>query len=708
MRMLTRKVSICIVGILLSLFAKVYSQDIIVSPTNGIWANYQSLVLDLPENVEAYYSITGGNPLESGFAYDGPVLLELDGDISIQIAIVENPEKATVHTVNYSVRLEDTPEYISQMEGQPLIVINAENNISIPNNIQYTLSDSTNYSSGETLSVSGNMIFERNLLLTIKNGSVPYRYVLQVGDAQTGEIVDSVDNMVDITDWNYITFLHDGPIIYCIDNAELRQTKSGKIYVDRSVDRELKWRTSDAENKDEYTTLMLPKKPEVVGFPLKPSVNTPVTLQLSDERYSFAHPLSGSQVTLAKNYVIDTLNNDAFGFSEEIDIYFDGYKHGSINPAFIIDKVSPSTPIVTASSTSGFSREDVTLAVQATDTVYYYMMPIVNSKEGFNSDEGFQTQNQSFNSLDAFTVLDSDSIKLINNSGLARFYELYMYSADFAGNTSDIVSYKTIIDPYNYYLTNETDLSTDTPLGTKDKPFTDFLQLYSSLNKVEHQNVYIDGVFSDLSSINFTKDTTVYASDLTRLKFSTREAINVDGAKVTFFGGTIEQSNPDNAESLHHTLFTANDSTITLNNTEILLSGGLNCNAIVLDNSSIQVLNSGITVQTEGYGSGIKANNSVVLSTGSRFVIVAETAIGMSLVNTKTQVNDSHFTGIGLLSRAIEFIDSSYSLVNNSFVFNDAVNAKNIDYSAVWANNNTVQNALSNNNIEGFTSLLAN
>jgi len=48
----------------------------ILSPSPGIWSNYQSVILEVPEDSLAFYSFTGDDPLYSGFAYDVPVLIE--------------------------------------------------------------------------------------------------------------------------------------------------------------------------------------------------------------------------------------------------------------------------------------------------------------------------------------------------------------------------------------------------------------------------------------------------------------------------------------------------------------------------------------------------------------------------------------------------------------------------------------------------------
>ncbi len=703
MRMLHKKSTL----VFFIIFATVHvllAQNVILSPTKGVWANYQSLVLNLPASHEAYYSFTGENPLESGFAYDGPVLIEIEGDVSLGVTIVDNNNMSTSHTIMYNVNLQDELDYLPIEEGQATLIVNDTDTIDLPDTARFALTNSTVFSPGERIEISGDMFFERYVLLTLNDGAIPYRYVIQVGDSEKrAQIKPPINESIMITDWNYISFLHEGVTLFSVDGEPLRQTRSGKIYVDRSEDHELKWKRDIG---DEFNTLLLPRQPEVIGIPSSPSVNNPVNIALSDSRYMFGYDITAIQTVFTQNFLVDTLKGDAFGFSKELDIYHDGLKHGSVQAAFIIDKIPPSTPVLTTSSTNGYARDDVTITVQASDSVYYYIPPPTSSKVGFLSDEFQSVSKTKFNDKSLYLPLDGDTILLDNNSGLAQLYEVYVFSKDFAGNTSDIVSFKTVVDPYNYYLTNVDSSELITGLGTIDKPFTNFIQLHNVLNNAAFQNIYIDGVFTEISSLSITRDTVMSATTSSRLIFSSGESIRVQNASLSIEGGTIEQSNPSESTSIQNTLLFAQNSTLSLNNSEFIITGGFNSNCIVLENSSAQIFNSGITVQTLAYGSGIKATGSVVLSDGNRFVQASETAIGMSLVDTSTQVNNTSFIGIGPLSRSIEFIESDFSIINSVFKFENSGEKRADEYAAIWLDESTVQSTLSNNTFEGFTNLI--
>jgi hypothetical protein len=74
----------------------------VLSPVDGNWSNYQSIIIDVPEGATAFYSFTGDNPLYSGFAYESPVLLELEGDINLKVAILNKDNSLIEENINFS------------------------------------------------------------------------------------------------------------------------------------------------------------------------------------------------------------------------------------------------------------------------------------------------------------------------------------------------------------------------------------------------------------------------------------------------------------------------------------------------------------------------------------------------------------------------------------------------------------------------------
>ena len=100
----------------------------IISPVEGTWANRQPLVLDCAPETEVYYSFSGYDPLEFGFAYDGPVLIDLNGNITLNLVAVHGDGSITRKTVSYIVNepvAVKPPLYLSALN--PLVICGVEN-----------------------------------------------------------------------------------------------------------------------------------------------------------------------------------------------------------------------------------------------------------------------------------------------------------------------------------------------------------------------------------------------------------------------------------------------------------------------------------------------------------------------------------------------------------------------------------------------------
>ena len=73
----------------------VFSQIDFLSPLTGEWANKQMLIIDSSNSAGDYfYSIDGSDPESFGFAYDGPVLLDVEGNIKLKVTKIPEFKEA--------------------------------------------------------------------------------------------------------------------------------------------------------------------------------------------------------------------------------------------------------------------------------------------------------------------------------------------------------------------------------------------------------------------------------------------------------------------------------------------------------------------------------------------------------------------------------------------------------------------------------------
>ena len=82
-----KKLSLFLITILFSL-TPLMAEIKILSPVAGVWANKQMLVIENSEEGDYFYSLDGSDPESFGFAYDGPVLIDLTEQVKLNVSIV--------------------------------------------------------------------------------------------------------------------------------------------------------------------------------------------------------------------------------------------------------------------------------------------------------------------------------------------------------------------------------------------------------------------------------------------------------------------------------------------------------------------------------------------------------------------------------------------------------------------------------------------
>ena len=81
----------CFISFVASFSLPLWAEIKLLSPVEGTWANRQMLVIDNSDGGDFFYSVDGADPETFGFAYDGPVLLDVDGDIQVNVTRITPP-----------------------------------------------------------------------------------------------------------------------------------------------------------------------------------------------------------------------------------------------------------------------------------------------------------------------------------------------------------------------------------------------------------------------------------------------------------------------------------------------------------------------------------------------------------------------------------------------------------------------------------------
>ena len=93
--------------IILSALLPLIAEINLLSPVEGNWANRQMLVIDNSAGGDFFYSIDGADPETFGFAYDGPVLLDVAGDVKLNVTKISADGKKEETTVSYKIIADD-------------------------------------------------------------------------------------------------------------------------------------------------------------------------------------------------------------------------------------------------------------------------------------------------------------------------------------------------------------------------------------------------------------------------------------------------------------------------------------------------------------------------------------------------------------------------------------------------------------------------
>lgn len=751
--------SLLFLAVPLSLFFSAFSLTAqtgnpVLSPAEGVWANYQSLVLDLPDGTEAFYSLNGEDPAVSGFAYDGPTMLNVSGNVRLLLVIIGSGGTQRFE-IPYTVVLKETPLYMQTAfvkagENVVFAEVNASSYIDIPAHISYTFGNTFAQTgkilSGRRLAFREQTVFERFIPLVIYDGDVPFRYILRTGgDGGSPGIISDAEidatAPVEFIDWNYARFAIDAPLVYSIDEGAPRVSESGTIRIDRSEAHSIRWKAGvsfggNGLSSGGFRTFSIPACPELKGVPLRAVVNTAVRLSFSDQDFLFCVTAKDGRKLFSPVFTVDILEGDAFGFSQNIDVYYKGIKQGSVRPSFIIDKIPPAPPAFISSENGFYARDSVQVSLTSDADIYYYAAPVIKSQTGFTAVD-IQKINE-----EVPDVNDEDFVRLAGKNPYlkagekeALLYTLYAYSLDTAGNRSAVVRFQTVVDTVNYYAASpavcESDLRFDSvpgPAGdgSPDRPFTDFQSLYAAVQKSPSTIVrcFVSGSFTGLHSLEIMRDTEIIGNGNTRLVFEKGASLKVKDAVFSLKDSSLEQLYGGPSDIFQNRLIEAENARLVFSGAELICKDPNSAVCISAVNSSVTADNTGISVEAPVYAEALNLRSAAAELKNLRVVVISSTALGLKSSRSSAVIDNSSFRLLGNFVRALEFTDSGFMLSANRFIAENpaarfpnkkTLSAKNFSSAAVWSNTAVSESAVSvfgddapstqTNTYTGFTSL---
>ena len=689
--------------LLLSLFSFFAFGQRIISPVKGSFSNKQSLILDLSDGAEAFYSYSGGDPLLSGFAYDGPVLIDVNGHVLLNLVIQKN-EKVERHEIEYFVD-ESNPfadgtaekKFINRIISENILSCSGDSVIDIPKSLRYSIGDGEKPElSGRLLSLSADNKLARYLPFIINDGNRKWRFVVHLFSEEIGLLSKNAVPF-EIHDWE--TFVFTGKnLIWSIDN-QLWSASKEEITIDRSKKHVIYWQDVAYKSGNPIQSFVLPEKPR-----LKTEIyDKAVQFNLyGDLRYRLSMLDAGvSGQThydrgLYTNLTFDTFEGDYIDSKAVFALYCDGVYQGEMSSAYTIDRQPPLPPKIIASEPGEYVRRDVSLRIQSEPEAKIYV-----SLEGpfAVKPNSYVDSNSELNYVkpSSFSLYDHKEIRLVAGLEKTVGYKVFAYAEDKSGNTSAVTSYKVMIDEYNYYLDGSApDFAAD---GSRLHPYNSFSQALKVINEGKFVHFFVSGTIllprggsEILSNCSFT------GMQDAKFLFQPSSFLSVKDASMEMHNCVLQRDDDTSSGSSSFLVFERAAASFV--DCELVAGFESSGTALSSDASIVSFVNSGLTVQGRVYACGISSNNSRLQLSKCHFSSISDTAVNFSLKGGSFELIESDCKVISHLGRILEASGVNLRLVSNRFRGDFDQEARGIK--PIWKDEKSLVLEDRNNESEGF------
>ena len=654
----------------------------IVSPVAGTWANPQTLIVDSEPGTEVFYSFNEGDPLVSGFAYDGPVLIEATGNIKLTVISVSKEGKSVPKTVEYTVENKNQPEFVNVPAYSAIIPMYKDSSIEVPSDklwyVGYSLDtvpEEKYFQRGGKIELLSNCDIVNYIPLIIKDGNSFYRYILKTGYSDLLRYSAPVPAItgIEFFSWNYILLNEGTKVRYQIDNGPWKETDT-LISVDRSKGHKIKWQKLDKSTG--IKEFLIPAKPKVQGMPERGYTNECVKLTLNSTDYQFGYKSPDGNILFTKEITCDTVTGDSASISIDFDVYYKGIKQGTVNSAFLIDRRNPCIPEIKSNTNKDFSRESVELTFVSSDEVYYSLSKPITSDYGFTLTEIASIEKTSEKSPFQPAINNKVLVNCIDEA--AAFYTVYAYAKDASGNCSDITSYSFIIDSKNFYIDSSANPNL-AHFGTKDDPFAVIDDAITSIRS-NNISLYLKGNLTVDKPLYISTNCSIIGDDSTRLYFTSDSQLTFENANISIENCTFEKQVPQTGDVIQKSLLRIYDSSFIAKNCEFVCFFDFSGNCITAKNSSVILENTGLSIHASSYVAAVNAENSFLSFSSVRSSSSAKTAVGISASNNSCILNNSEIKVVGSYTRACEFLSVVWEFQNSTFISQNSLQEK----SAIW------------------------
>lgn len=662
------------VSFVLCITANLFSQIKVISPIEGEWANKQMLVIDNSEGGEYFYSLNGEDPATSGFAYDGPVLIDLQGDVTLRISTGGKikQEKTVIYKVTPTAFYEKPyADFIYNFADTGIINYTAGTYLDIPVQLNYAIGmDSLSYIPGQRIFISDNNVLSSYTPCFIQDPETEtkWRFVIRTLPQSAG-VFTRREVPFYITDWNTITFT-DENLIYKIDSEYWELPRESKT-LDRSVDHMIYWQSLTYEQGNPIESFLLPAKPKLKQL-YEYEGNLTIRID-GDDSYLMSVISEGENdyQELFSEIGIDTFYGDKIKGEIVIGLFANSVYQGTIKTSYSVNKRPPSNPVIKTNAKAFYSRQEVSGSIKAESGAELYVSvsePYVIS----NLAESYTKNSVEFLDLPQgdFQLIKGGEYKFtLDYTGAgASYFKIIAYTKE-DEKVSSQTEYSVIIDKYNFYYDESFDAADSYSDGTPLHPFNNFKACFDEINRGRNAMLNITGqmhvpsgkfdVLSNCTFINALDGEIVFAPDST---------IVAKGSTLSLENFTLLlNSNAKSESDKIGMMFKLENSVLDIKNCQIGAVFGKNGLFADSYNSAINLHDTIISVSASKYAACVSGVKTKLNIQKSIINTIADTSVVFSINEGDVKLKDNSFKVTGLIGRIAELFSVTGNVSSNTF-----------------------------------------
>ncbi len=665
--------------------AAIFAEVTVVNPVPGNFANEQTLLIESNDGEEIYYSFSGTDPLTSGFAYDGPVLLDVTGNVELRVAIISEDLSQSEIVIRYAVTPAETKnpehvEFFSAFEAAPVFEYVAGEKISIPFTLEYAFGENRIFERGKEVSISKDATVERFLPVSLRDGLNEWRYVVHILPSSFGRL-SRREVPFEIVDWTTLIFT-DAKKIYSLDGSWWHGANEF-VSIDRSVENTVYYQSADYSPENPITKIILPPKSDLkverqFGGEIKISVSQDFPSSAPCELC--ASPLSPTRLVSAglhSEIVLDTFSADKIEGNFPFDVYCDDVYQGTLFVSVSLNRTAPNVPLIESSAKGFYSRENVEVSASAKKDLKIF----AGICKPIEIPLSFEMRNLSDLKFDepTFSPYNGETITLFADTEKILAYKILFYSEDSLGVKSPTSSYSVVVDKYNFYVDSSSQKKEQD--GSLFAPFKDLSEFSRIANSRDFSRFFIKGEAAlPPGEISVASNVELLGTDEAKVNMPENCAVVMKNAGLfarnVIFEKTLQNSPSKKlrgAATALTNMFIIENSAVTFDNCELLANFAGDGTVLNLSSSAVSLNKSVVVNNSQAYSSAVSALSSKIGISDSRFLCISDTGVAFSVNGGLFELSNTFVEVSARMSRIAELIDTLASLENNNFSATNAL-----------------------------------